>query len=315
MNKLLAGTRGYLISASQLIGATKSNSSLRILNTTCGRPLAEMDNDAVYRSERIPGSTFVDIDVVADKSIEKVSHQTPREKEWNLFMGNLDISKHDEIVLYDDNTVAGACKFWWNFYQYGKPCYVLDGGFNAWKAAGGDIEQGPISHTHRNLTPDEYRFSLDSSNFLNFEDVNACSFAIRHENADFEIVDARGGPRFRSEVPEPRAWLRSGNIPGSKNVFFKDLLLADGTFKSDDQIRAAFEKAGVDLNKNIVMSCGSSVTASVLSFALALIGHKKKRQIYGPSWSEFGMKPQLSDEEIQQNVLTKSQWYAKHQVK
>lgn len=132
---------------------------------------------------------------------------------------------------------------------------------------------------------------------------------IRNKQLDYDIVDARSGARFRSEVDEPRAGSRRGNIPGSKNVFFKDLLNQDGTFKSNDEIKQIFDKAGIDLDKNVALSCGSSVTASVINFALDLVGHKKDRYTYGPSWSEYGSKPHPDDSTIEKEHLAKASWY------
>ena len=295
MNKLVAGSKGFLVSSEHLMEALHAKVPLRILDTTLFRPLVDKDNNAVYLKERIPGASFLDIDTVADHSIEGITHQTPLEKEWVQFMQTYDVSASDDIVLYDDLACAGASKFWWSFAQYGKKCYLLDGGFNAWKKAGGPVETGEPTYKHRKLPAEAYHFKLDAQNMLNYDDVNACSYAIRNEKIDYELVDARAGPRFRGEVEEPRPGMRVGHIPGSKNVFFKDLLTEDGTFKSETEIRAEFEKAGVDLNKNIVMTCGSSVTASVLNFALLQIGHKGKRHIFGPSWSLYGKHPEPTD--------------------
>jgi thiosulfate/3-mercaptopyruvate sulfurtransferase len=313
MHRFLKASRGTLIQAAELMAAL-GKTPIRILDTTVGRPIADMDNNAVYKKERIPGATMVDIDKVADHSTPGISHQTPNEADFSKFMAELDVSNKDEVVLYDDNFTAGACKFYFTFRQYGMNPYILDGGFNAWKKAGGPIETGPESYKHRKLDPKLYQFKVKEHELMDANDVNACSYLMRNKDLDYEILDARAGPRFRMEVDEPRPGLRRGNIPGSKNVFFKDLLNADGTFKSNDELKAIFKKSEVDLNKNIVMSCGSSVTASVIYYALNLIGHKKNRFVYGPSWSEYGKTSQISDEDIAKN-LSKSKWYSTIQKK
>ena len=110
-----------------------------------------------------------------------------------------------------------------------------------------------------------------------------------------EIIDARGAPRFRGEVPEPRPGLRSGHIPGAKNVPYSTLLNADGTMKSPDGLRATFEAAGVNLGKPAITSCGSGVTAAILSLALERIGHRN-HALYDGSWAEWGMYDDLAVE-------------------
>ena len=107
-----------------------------------------------------------------------------------------------------------------------------------------------------------------------------------------EILDARSAPRFRGEAPEPRAGLRSGHIPGSKNIPFGDVLNPDGTMKSPAALRDVFETAGVDLKKPAITSCGSGVTAAVLSLALERIGHRN-HSLYDGSWAEWGMYDDL----------------------
>ena len=120
MNKLVAGSKGFLVSSEHLMEALHAKVPLRILDTTLFRPLVDKDNNSVYLKERIPGASFLDIDTVADHSIEGITHQTPLEKEWVQFMQTYDVSASDDIVLYDDLACAGASKFWWSFAQYGK---------------------------------------------------------------------------------------------------------------------------------------------------------------------------------------------------
>lgn len=312
LKEVLKATRGSLVSAEELAKAVAARAPIRILNGTCGRPLADRDNNSIFLQERIPQSSMLDIDEIADKTAP-ASHQTPKPTDFNGWMKKFDISSQDEIVVYDDNVIAGSCKIWGMFRQFNKPVKVLDGGFAAYKKAKGIIETGPISYKHRHLEDKHYEFKFNSEIQWDKNDIDACSLLIRKHDLDYEIVDARAGARFRAEVAEPRPGLRSGNIPGSKNVFFKDLLNEDLTFKTDAEIRAIFQKAGVNLDKHIAMSCGSSVTASVLFLALDLIGHTKNKHFYGPSWSEYGKTPQATDEEIQASSLPKSSWYQQNQ--
>lgn len=306
---MLKASRGSLVSAQNLIAAVQKNPKIRILNTSITRPLVDKEVDAVYKQERIPKSTLVNIDEVHDTQ-SPFSHQTPLEKEFNQFMRQLDIRKSDDIVLYDDNLIAGPCKFWWTFREYGKDVYILDGCFDAWKKAGGPIETGEPTYKKRTDQVEADEFKRVGKANLTFDDVNACSYMMRNKSLDYQIVDARSGQRFRSEVPEPRPGLRSGNIPGSVNLFFKDLLTEDGkSFKSTEQIVEVLRKAGVDPKKPTVMSCGSSVTASVLDYALYILGLSNERYIYQGSWSEYGKSPQLSDAEIAEKCIPKSAWF------
>lgn len=306
---MLKTTRGSLVAAKSLIEALKSSAKVRVLNTTVGRPLNDVDNDQTYKKERIPGATMVDIDQVHDAS-SGLTHQTPLEKEWNDFMKKLDIRKDDTLVLYDDYTLAGPSKFWWSFKQFGKDVYVLEGCFDAWKKEGGKVEVGEVSYKNRGGWDDKQRFALTKGAMMTYHDVNAVSYMIRNKSLDYQIVDARAGPRFRSEVDEPRPGLRRGNIPGSRNLFFKDLLTADlKSFKTNEELIEVFQKAGIDLKKPMVMSCGSSVTASVIDYAMDLIGIDTQRYIYQPSWSEYGKTPQISDSEIIEKCIPKSQWF------
>ena len=305
----MKSTRGSLVAARAVIDAVGSGAKIRVLNTSIGRPISDVDNDQIYKKERIPGATMVDIDQVHDHS-SSVSHQIPPEDDFNQFMKRLDIRNDDNIVLYDDYTMAGPSKFWWSFKQFGKDVHVLDGCFDGWKKAGGKIETGSPAYQARSDWDKHGQFKLIGKAIMNFDDVNAVSYMMRNKSLDYQIVDARSGPRFRSEVDEPRAGLRRGNIPGSKNLFFKDLLTADmKSFKSNDELKEVFQKAGIDPLKPTVMSCGSSVTASVIDCALGLLGYQNKRYIYQPSWSEYGKTPQISDSEIAEKCIPKSKWF------
>jgi thiosulfate/3-mercaptopyruvate sulfurtransferase len=159
---------------------------------------------------------------------------------------------------------------------------VLDGGFPKWKAEGREIEDMPPIVRDRHMT-------VSRQNQL-VKDVTQVAHAAKLGEA--EILDARGASRFRGEAAEPRPGLRSGHIPGSKNVPFGDVLNPDGTMKSPADLRAVFEGAGVDLKKPAITSCGSGVTAAVLSLALERIGHRN-HALYDGSWAEWGMYDDL----------------------
>jgi thiosulfate/3-mercaptopyruvate sulfurtransferase len=157
---------------------------------------------------------------------------------------------------------------------------VLDGGFPKWQAEGREIEDMPPVVRDRHMT---VRFQNQM-----VRDVTQVSSASKLGTS--QIVDARAAGRFRGEAPEPRAGLRAGHIPRSRNVPFTELLNDNATMKSPDQTRAIFEAAGVDLNKSIITSCGSGVTAAILGLALTRMGHDNWA-LYDGSWTEWGMFP------------------------
>ena len=158
----------------------------------------------------------------------------------------------------------------------------LDGGFPKWQAEGRAVEDLPPVVRDRHMTVRRQNQMV--------RDVTQVSAASKL--GDHEIIDARGPGRFRGQEPEPRAGLRAGHIPGAKNVYYKDILNDDGTMKDVDALRAAFDAAGVDLSKPAITTCGSGVTAAILSLALERLG-KTDHSLYDGSWTEWGQFPTL----------------------
>jgi len=168
---------------------------------------------------------------------------------------------------------------WWLFRLMGhKDVAVLDGGFPKWQAEGRPIEDLPPVIHDRHMTVRRQAQMI--------KDVTQVAAAAKL--GDHEIVDARSPGRFRGEEPEPREGLRAGHIPGSKNVYYRDLLNEDATMKPVPELRAIFERAGVDLTKPVITTCGSGVTACILNLALERIGHRN-HSVYDGSWAEWGM--------------------------
>ena len=183
------------------------------------------------------------------------------------------------MVVYEGAGMFSAARVWWLFRLMGKTdIAVLDGGFPKWQAEGRPVEDMPPVMRDRHIT-------VTRQNML-VKDVTQVAAASKL--GDHEIVDARSPGRFRGEEEEPRAGLRAGHIPGSKNVHYQTLLNADGTMKLLPELKEAFEAAGVDLKKPVITTCGSGVTAAILSLALERIGHRKNA-LYDGSWSEWGM--------------------------
>lgn len=253
---------------------------LRILDGSYYLPQMGRDPRAEYDIAHIPNARFFDIDDVADHGSD-LPHMVPPVEKFMSRMRAMGVGDGHQIVVYDGMGLFSAARVWWLFKLMGQNnIAVLDGGLPKWQAEGRPIEDMSPVIRDRHMTVRRQNHMV--------KDVTQVSAAAKL--GDYEIVDARPPGRFRGEDPEPRPGLRLGHIPGSKNVCFKDLLNADQTLKNNDEIRQSFENAGVDLNKPIITTCGSGVTAAVLSLGLERIG-KTDHSLYDGSWSEWGMFP------------------------
>lgn len=243
---------------------------------------ASRDAFAEYNDAHIPGARFFDIDEISDTR-SNLPHMAPQPEKFISRMRAMGIGDGHQIVIYDSSGVRSAARVWWLFRLMGKTdVAVLDGGFPKWQAEGRPTEDMPPIMRDRHIT-----VQRQAGLVRDVTQVAAASKLGGHE-----IVDARAATRFRGEAPEPRPGLRAGHIPGSKNLPFNQLLNADGTFKDTPAIRAEFEAAGVDLDRPIITTCGSGITAAVLFLALERIGHRD-HSLYDGSWAEWGSFPDL----------------------
>jgi len=255
---------------------------LRVLDASWYMPDAGRDARAEYAGAHIPGARFFDIDEIADHR-STLPHTAPPPEKFVSRMRAMGVGDGHQVVIYDGSGLFSAARAWWTFRLMGKmDVAVLDGGFPKWKAEGHEIEDMPPILRDRHIT-------VSRQNQL-IKDVTQVAHASKL--AQVEIIDARSAPRFQGEAAEPRAGLRSGHIPGSKNVPYATLLNSDGTMKDPDDLRALFEAARVDLKKPAITTCGSGVTAAVLSLALERIGHRN-HALYDGSWTEWGMYDDL----------------------
>lgn len=250
---------------------------LRIFDASWYLPDMNRDARAEYEAGHIPGARYFDIDEMSDHRSE-LPHMVPPPEKFISRMRAMGVGDGHQVVVYDGAGLFSAARVWWLFRLMGKTdIAVLDGGFAKWKAEGRPIEDMPPIMRDRHIT-------VSVQNHL-VRDVTQVAAASKLK--DHEIIDARSPGRFKGEEPEPRKELRSGHIPGSKNVHYATLLNADGTMKAPDELKQVFEAAGVDLSKPAITSCGSGVTAAVLSLALERIGHRG-HSLYDGSWSEWG---------------------------
>jgi len=250
---------------------------IRTLDGSWWMPAENRDPRAEYLEAHIPGAVFFDIDAIADRTVG-LPHMLPTPEAFAQAAGRLGLSRDATIVTYDTFGVRAAARVWWTLKVMGfANVFVLDGGLRAWREEDRPVESGEVVPDPTTVSPDFHPELV--RDLQDVRDLVA--------SGEAQIVDARGGPRFRAEVPEPRAGLRSGHMPGALNLPFDGLLDSDGRMRPLPAIRGAFEAARVDLSRPIVTTCGSGITASVLALALARLG-REDVAVYDGSWTEWG---------------------------
>jgi len=238
------------------------------------------DARADFEAGHIPGAVFFDLDAISDHTTD-LPHMLPDAATFAEAAGALGIAETDTIVVYDTVGLFSAARVWWTFRVMGaREVFVLDGGLPAWRAEGRPIETGPARTTPTRFDP--------SPNPAAVADVPTVMAAL---TGDAQVIDARPAARFRGEQPEPRTGLRPGHMPGALNLPMKSVLDAAGRLKRGSDLEASFRQAGVDPDRPIVTTCGSGVTAAVLTLALAELGRDSR--LYDGSWAEWGRRHDL----------------------
>jgi len=251
---------------------------LRILDASWYLPDAGREAKAEYAAGHIPGARFFDIDDISDKR-SGLPHMAPTSEMFISRMRAMGVGDGHQVVVYDGSGLFSAARVWWTFRLMGKTdVAVLDGGLPKWRAEGRAIEDMAPIVRDRHITVQRQAHLV--------RDVTQVAAAAKL--GDHAIIDARGAARFRGEAPEPRPGLRAGHIPNAHNVPYATLLNADGTLKPAAELTRIFTDAGVDLKKPAITTCGSGVTAAILSLALQRIG-KLDHSLYDGAWAEWGM--------------------------
>lgn len=262
--------------STEWLAAELGASDLRIVDATYVDAASGRDPAAEYEREHIPGAVFMNLGELRNTDSD-LPMMLPSPEKFASRMQSLGLGDGSRIVLYDNSPWRTSARAWWMLRTFGAhDVAILDGGLAKWKVEGRDLASGKEMLRHRHFT---VWAGKEGVRTLDQMKANV-------ESGAEQMLDARSAARFTGEEPDPRPATHAGHIPGSKNLPYTELFNADGTYKQGEALRAAFAQAGVDLDRPIITTCGSGVTASVLLFGLHLLG--KDAALYDGSWSEWG---------------------------
>ncbi len=261
------------------LAAHLSDPDLVVIDASWHMPNSSRNAQAEYLAGHIPGAVFFDIDGIADTS-SNLPHMLPSPADFAHMVGALGISDQSNIVIYDELGLFSAPRVWWTFRTMGAAkVHILAGGGPKWRAEKRAVQTGTVTRH-----PAIFQARFNRNRVADFQTVRDRS----HDHAA-QIADARPAPRFHAEVPEPRAGLRGGHIPGSANVPV-GLLTENGQMRPVAELQQIFADRGIDPTKPIITSCGSGITAATLALALELTGANNVA-VYDGSWTEWGGRP------------------------
>ena len=253
-------------------------SDLVVVDSSWHMPASGRSGRAEYLEAHIPGARFLDLDEVSDPA-SPLPHMLPTAQGFGAAMERLGIGRDDRIAVYDNSPTRNAARGWFMLRHFGAGSVaILDGGFQKWTAEGRPTESGEAARRDARFEPDETAGEVVTKQQILSGEVLT------------PLLDARGPGRFEGSEPDPRPGVERGHIPGACNLPFAALYNEDGTFRTPDELRRLFARAGVDPTRPFVASCGSGVTANSLIFAAHLLGHDGN-SLYDGSWSEWGADP------------------------
>jgi len=265
--------------SSKWLAAHLNATDIKIVDGSWYMAAENRDQYAEHAVAHLPGAIHFDIDAISDTS-NPLPHMFPDADMFATAVSKLGIANNDHVITYDGGSMAAAGRVWWMFRAFGhERVSVLDGGMRKWRADGGPVYSGTI-----NPAPAPYTARFKTALVRSVDDVLTLIKDRREQ-----ILDARSTGRFSAEEPEPRAGMRSGHMPGAFNLPYLDLLAEDGTMRPIAELEYHFTESGIDLNKPIVTSCGSGVSATVLLLGLHLLGHDTNA-LYDGSWTEWGSR-------------------------
>tara|TARA_B100000965_G_scaffold244558_1_gene205256 strand:- start:122 stop:940 length:819 start_codon:yes stop_codon:yes gene_type:complete len=254
---------------------------LKILDCSWHMPNVNRDSYEEYLSEHIESAIFFDLEKNSDQNSD-LPHMLPNKSYWEKIVSSMGISNDDRIVVYDNSDVISSCRCWYSFIYFGHDSnhvHVLDGGMKKWK-----LENRPTTNSINQIKVSKYIAEERKELVKNKKQIDQNIL-----NKNFKVVDARSKNRFDGKEPEPRKGIRSGSIPNSLCLPFIKLINEDHTFKNKEEILQKFNNLiGSKMHTDIVFSCGSGVTATVLALAYSLINNKYDPKIYDGSWVEYG---------------------------
>lgn len=280
MSQLSIDPQKLLVSA-QWLAERLDEPDLVVFDASWHMPAAGRDAHAEYLSGHIPGAVFFDIDAIADHATE-LPHMLPDPLTFAAAMGDLGFGDGMRAVVYDSLGLFSAPRLWWTLRAFGvAEVAILEGGLPQWVKEGRELRRGPARRAKAHFTP-----RLDHGLVADAADVRRAL-----ETKSAEVVDMRSAERFKGLAPEPRPGLRSGHMPGALNLPWSRLV-EEGRLKDREQLEAEFRAAGLDPQRPVIASCGSGLSAAILSLALAAAGHGAA-PVYDGSWSEWGAREDL----------------------
>lgn len=273
----MSETSRFVVS-SEWLHAELGSPDLKILDASFYLPAQNRNADAEYAAGHIPGAIRFDHDKVADHSTG-LPHMVPTPDVFADAVGLMGISENDRIVVYDGPGIFSAPRGWWLFRIMGaRQVFVLDGGIDGWKAEGRPLETDIPSPT-----PVSFNTDFQVEKVIDFQSMLSIV-----SDSTRQIADARPGGRFTGTEPEPRAGMRSGHMPGAVSLP-SGTFSVNGKLRPLSELRQAIEDAGIDFGQPVVTSCGSGITAAIITLALESLGHEDNA-LYDGSWTEWGSR-------------------------